>query len=251
MTDVALYQFAMSHYNEKARWGLDWKGIPHVRHSLLPGPHKLQMMRLSGQGQVPVLKDGSKIVHGSSAILAHLETLQAEPRLVPEDPALAEAALRIQGEFDAEVGPAVRLGRFFEVMPSSRYLASQFTHDKPRHTQLLYGAVFPLVKRLMASQMKLTAENAEIARRVTGEALDRVAEEAGPDGYLVGDAFTIADLTAASLLMPAIGPPGSPPVPPPSVEAETWMARWADHPGAAWVREIYVRHRGSSAEVSR
>lgn len=251
MSEIALYQFAVSHYNEKARWGLDWKGIPHVRHSLLPGPHKLQMMRLSRQDQVPVLTDGAEVVVGSSAILAHLEARQLEPRLVPEDPALAEAALRIQREFDSEVGPAVRLGRFFEVLPDSGYMAAQFTSDKPRHTQLLYRAVFPLVKRLMAGQMKLTAENAEPARRKTEEALDRVAKEAGSGGYLVGDSFTIADLTAASLLMPAIGPPGCPQLPPPSKEAANWAARWADHPGAAWVREIYVRHRGSSAEVGR
>ena len=163
MTDVALYQFAMSHYNEKARWGLDWKGIPHVRHSLLPGPHKLQMMRLSGQGQVPVLKDGSKIVHGSSAILAHLETLQAEPRLVPEDPALAQAALRIQGEFDAEVGPAVRLGRFFEVMPSSCYLASQFT---PR----IDDTARPDIDTTEAHRVYLTLLRAETHARLPDEA---------------------------------------------------------------------------------
>ena len=39
MTDVAgdrpvLWQFRFSHFNEKARWALDWKGIAHVRRSL-------------------------------------------------------------------------------------------------------------------------------------------------------------------------------------------------------------------------
>src|SRR5262249_57994767 len=32
-----LWQFRQSHYNEKARWVLDWKRIRHVRHSLSPG----------------------------------------------------------------------------------------------------------------------------------------------------------------------------------------------------------------------
>ena len=26
-----LWHFPISHYNEKARWALDWKRIPHVR----------------------------------------------------------------------------------------------------------------------------------------------------------------------------------------------------------------------------
>ena len=34
-----LLQFTFSHYNEKARWALDFKRVPHVRRSLIPGPH--------------------------------------------------------------------------------------------------------------------------------------------------------------------------------------------------------------------
>jgi hypothetical protein len=33
-----LWQFRLSHYNEKARWALDYKGIPHERRSLLLPP---------------------------------------------------------------------------------------------------------------------------------------------------------------------------------------------------------------------
>ena len=43
-----LFQFKVSHFNEKARWALDYKGIAHVRHSLLPGPQKAKMRKLSG-----------------------------------------------------------------------------------------------------------------------------------------------------------------------------------------------------------
>jgi glutathione S-transferase len=251
MSEVALYQFAMSHFNEKARWGLDWKRIPHRRHSLLPGPHKLQMMRLSGQDQVPVLKHGEDVIAGSAQILAHLEAFQPAAPLLPEDPALADEARRLQSEFDATLGPAVRLARFVEVMPNPGYFARQFTHDKSRATQLMYGAMFPLVKGLMTKQMNLSAENAVSARATMAETLDRLARDAAASDYLVGDRFSIADLTAAALLMPAVEPPGGPAVAlPRSTEAETWLARWADHPGAEWVREIYRRHRGESAEVA-
>ena len=56
---------------------------------------------------------------------------------------------------------------------------------------------------------------------------------------------------AASLLMvtcypaelhPALPEPRSPRLGP-------WLDRWAEHPGTAWVREMYRRHRGSSAEL--
>ncbi len=34
-----LYMFRKSHFNEKARWTLDLKALPHRRIALLPGPH--------------------------------------------------------------------------------------------------------------------------------------------------------------------------------------------------------------------
>ena len=43
-----LWQLQISHYNEKARWALDYKCVPHVRRSLLPGIHALVAHRLTG-----------------------------------------------------------------------------------------------------------------------------------------------------------------------------------------------------------
>ena len=58
MAPPTLFQFRASHFTEKARWALDWKGIPHVRHMLLPGPHLPRMLWMTGQQQVPVLVIG-------------------------------------------------------------------------------------------------------------------------------------------------------------------------------------------------
>ena len=44
-----LLQFPYSHFNEKARWALDHKRVPHQRRNLLPGPHAVQLKRLTGQ----------------------------------------------------------------------------------------------------------------------------------------------------------------------------------------------------------
>jgi len=73
----------------------------------------------------------------------------------------------------------------------------------------------------------------------------RVAEQTAASGYLVGASFSIADLTAASLLMPLAYPKGVQP-PPPEPRSEWirgWIARWEGHPGTAWVREMYRLHR--------
>ena len=37
--NIELYQFNFSTFNEKARWALDYKHVPHRKTTLLPGPH--------------------------------------------------------------------------------------------------------------------------------------------------------------------------------------------------------------------
>ena len=74
--------------------------------------------------------------------------------------------------------------------------------------------------------------------------MDRLESEVGISGYLVGDGFTVADLTAASLFTPVLTPPERPYAPTafaPAVQElrDELMAR----PGGAWIARMYARHR--------
>jgi glutathione S-transferase len=77
--------------------------------------------------------------------------------------------------------------------------------------------------------------------------------EVGSSGYLVGDRFSVADLTAAALFSPLVQPAELQyhlPSPfPPSIAA--YRQTLSDHGAFQWVTEIYSRHRGRSAEVAR
>jgi len=240
---IELFQFPGSHFNEKARWGLDWKQVAHERISLMPGPHMRTVKKLTGGTQTPVLRDEGRVIGGSTAILEHLEQRFPSPALVPADPSQRERALAIVHRFDEEVGPAVRLAKFFEVMEAD-YAVETFCRDQGALARGAYRAGFPLIWRVMRSNMQITAENAARALETTREAFDFVAKEPGPSGHLVGDAFTIADLTCAALLMPAVSTSEwGGPLDASTEKNRTWLARWADHPGAAWVRETYRRYR--------
>jgi len=250
MDDFDLYQFKQSHYNEKARWALDHKRLPHTRHSLLPGPHKFTVTRLSGQAQVPVLRHGRRVIAGSARIIDYLEQLVPEPSLYPHDANELARARKIQDWFDDEVGPAVRCAAFGELMDDPSYFARIFTNDRSSATRAIYRALLPVTQAVMKRDLGITPDAMEPARATVRTALDRVAEDSRATGYLVGNAFSVADLTAAALLMPAVQPPEGPTYPEPrSAVVDRWTGRWVDHPGAAWVRAIYSRHRGESAEV--
>ena len=251
MTTPELFQFRISHFNEKARWALDYKGIEHVRHSLLPGPHKITMKKVSGQEQVPVLRVDGRVIAGSNAIIDYVEARRPEPPLYPRDPELKRRALELQAKFDAEVGPAIRLAMFHDLLADSRYFTSLLTGGQPLVARVGYRAIFPLVRVLMGRQMQITAENAERARVVVRDAYDFVAKESAATGYLVGDRFSVADLTAAALLAPGVELDPSPfgnekPFAP---VLRAWWSRWQADPGVRWVKTIFARHRGTSKEI--
>jgi hypothetical protein len=54
MGEIELFQFTGSHFNEKARWGLDLKRVPHSRISLMPC---LSLAEWGGPEDVPTEKN--------------------------------------------------------------------------------------------------------------------------------------------------------------------------------------------------
>ncbi len=251
MSHPVLWQFRASHYNEKARWALDWKHIPHVRRTLLPGWHMPRALFLSRQTQVPVLvlEDGT-VIADSTRIIARLEARQPDPPLYPADADERRRALELEDFLDEEIGPHIRRAFFFAALDHTDFMVALFASGEPALTQSLYRAFFPVGRTLMRAAMGIDAPRAEASRRRVSAALDRLAAEIGPSGYLVGDRFSIADLTGAALLAPLLLPPEFPyPVPALPEPVARLRATWADHPAFVWAAGIYRRHRGDSAAV--
>lgn len=104
---------------------------------------------------------------------------------------------------------------------------------------------------LFVSNMGLRSDQLDAARRRLHAYFDRLEAEIGPSGYLVGDRFGVADLSAAAVMTAIIRPPEFPyPLPEPwPPELVAMRASVADRPGFRWVLEVYARHRGTSSEI--
>ena len=122
-----LWQFRASHFNEKARWALDWKGIRHERRSLLPGPHAPVVMWLTGQKSVPVLQIDGETIPDSTRIIATLERKQPAPPLYPLADAARRRALELEELFDEEIGIHLRRFVFNAVLPNTAFTADLMT----------------------------------------------------------------------------------------------------------------------------
>ncbi len=243
---MVLHQFVSSHFNEKARWALDWKRLPHTREDYLPGPHAVFIKKLSGQTKTPVLVIGDEVIAGSANLIDALETRCPEARLYPEDPEQRARALAIQRKFDAEVGPATRTAIFTVFIEEPDYLCETFSYSKSRAKQLAYRAALPLVRGQIAVANGVADEdNIRRALEISRDALDFVAKEVGPSGQLVGETFSIADLSCAALLAPLVNPkhPDMARREPVTERMQEFLAQWESHPGAQWVLEQYRRYR--------
>jgi len=246
-----LWHFRLSHYNEKARWALDWKRLPHRRQALLPGPHLPRVWWLTGQTKVPVLQIDGETVADSTRIIGALERRHPAPPLYPDDPAARARALALEDFFDEDLGPHVRRVGFHHLLPNTEKAIATLTVGESSTTRLLYGAVFPAVRTVMKRNLEIDAAHTEESRAKVTAALERVEAELDGRWYLVGDRFTVADLTAAALLAPLLRPPEFPyPLPPLEPSLADWRAALVDRPAFRWAAEMYRRHRGTSAEVS-
>jgi glutathione S-transferase len=245
-SDVVLWQLQISHYNEKVRWALDHKRIPHVRRSLLPGIHAIKAKRLTGDTETtPVLTLEGRSIGDSTRIIAALEGRWPEPPLYPEDEAERRRALELEDFFDEELGPHIRRAVYQELLPHPEMVLPLFTHGQPLPARALLRASFPLLRVGMRQKMRINPEAAEGSRRKVEEAMDRLEEEIGPSGYLVGDSFGVADLTAAALFYPVVLPAEFPypSVTEPPASAREYIDPLANRPGGEWVAEMYRRHR--------
>jgi len=243
-----LRQLEISHYNEKVRWALDYKRIPHIRRSLLPGPHTVKAERLTGDtSTTPVLTVDGRSIGDSTRIIAAIEERWPQPPLYPPDPNQRRRALELEEFFDEELGPHIRRAAYHELLPRPRLVVPLFTHGQPLPARILLRAGFPMLRAAMRRRFEISAATTEDSRARTIAAMDRLEHEISPSGFLVGESFTVADLTAAALFYPVVLPPEYPyPVTAEHDLPDSWREfsdPLAERAGGRWVAEIYRRHR--------
>ncbi len=249
-----LWQIKVSHYNEKARWALDFKQVPHRRRAPLPlfgsTPVALALTR---RPTFPVVQLDGKGIGDSTRIIAALEERYPDPPLYPADPQQRARALELEDFFDEQLGPYVRRLAFSITTRDPKLFYESVLPDSPPLARALLRPGAFVTTRLTRGRYGATRANEDEARAKILAAMDRIEAGVGPSRYLVGDAFSVADLAAAALSTPLLRPPGRQHLPPVAFPQplQSFCDELARRPAAAWVSEIYRRHRGVSAEIRR
>src|SRR5262249_32587308 len=206
------------------------------------------------QGKLPVLWLGGRAIADSTRIIGLLEEHRPEPPLYPRDTAMRQRALALEDDFDETLGPALRAAivtPLFRHDPdiALRVLTTGMGSKSSRSLQpplRIFPSFYRFRHRIMESDL-------EQDRAIVAAALDRIEHERQGRSYLVGETFTVADLTAAALLAPVLRPPEI--QYPLKVELPLYLENYRTtllrHPAAQWATDIYRLHRGYSAEIAK
>ena len=228
---IKLYQFCISHYSEKVRWALDFKGINYQPVNLLPGQHRKTILPLTGgESSVPVLDHDGEIVQGSSRILDYLDDSFPDNPLVPDDPGQKAKALAWEKRLDEEAGPAIRTWVYHYFLQRPKVVVPMLAAGTPFYNRILLSLAFSRVDEIMRESMKINQKTADQAQETLENLLTELAEVYGKQPFLAGEHFSRADITAGALLAPLFMPAQYPVPWPKSHKAprpvQAWLQDW-------------------------
>jgi glutathione S-transferase len=209
-TVTTLVTITLSHFCEKARWGLDRAGVAYREERHAPGFHALAVRRAGGRRGTPILATADGVIGDSTDILLWANAHAVKGReLYPDDPAARAEVLALEERFDEDLGPHVRRAIYFDLLPQRRLTLPLMTHGVPRHERILLPLLYGKLQQVMRSSMRIDAAGAQRSVERTMSVVDDVSRRLA-DGrrYLAGDRFGAADITFAALLAPAACPEG-------------------------------------------
>ena len=190
---MELFQFRHSAFCEKVHLLLCAKGLSYSVRDVTPGVGQLEVFQLSGQRQVPVLRDGEELIPDSTAIALHLEASHPEPPLLPADPQLRAQVLLLEDWADTALASAARLALLQGAAEDPVLRSALLPEATPSLLRNLVGAV---PGDLLGGMGQLLQNDRQSLIFALEQLLTLI--EQGP--YLVGSSASLADVAVAAQL---------------------------------------------------
>jgi glutathione S-transferase len=191
---LELHQFRHSAFCEKVRLVLAAKGLAYSVVEVSPGVGQFELVRLSGQRQVPVLVDGSEVIADSTAIAHFLETKQPDPALLPADAALKAQVLLLEDWADTALAAGARLALVQAAAADPVLRGGLLPDATPAPLRSLVGA---LPSGVLSGLGQVIDHGGMEQLRANLNQLCALVQQ---QPYLVGDRLSLADLAVVAQL---------------------------------------------------
>ncbi len=196
---LELYQFEVSQYSEKVRLILDYKGLEYRKIEVTPGMGQLELYKLSGQRQVPVLKDGETVVFDSTEIAFYLDRKYPEKPIIPADPLKRGQCLLIEEWADESIGLKGRIALIGALNQNPNFRTSILPKEVPDFLKNFVGAVPGDLLTALGTGVGFGQDAVKEANKALKQDLEALSLILEHQPYLVGDEITLADLAVAGL----------------------------------------------------
>lgn len=206
---LELYQFELSQYSEKVRLILDYKGLEYRKIEVTPGVGQLELLRLSGQRQVPVLKDGGTIVADSTEIAFYLERKYPEKPIIPTESRAKGLCLMMEEWADESLGLKGRKAFVGALNKYQNFRQSILPKETPDIFKTFIGAVPGELLDFLGAGVGFGGDAVKEAQTSLKQDLEALCLILRDSPYLVGDRPTLADFAVAGLSIVLKFPNGS------------------------------------------
>lgn len=205
---LILHQFPISHFSEKIRWALDFKGLDYQLNNYAPGFHAKPIQRLAKKTSVPVLEHDGAFIQGSAQIIDYLDEHFPQNPLTPNDPELSAEAREWEAYADKHIGYNSMRYTYHYMFERPSIVFSMWGQGVPFWRVWVYKLVQKKLIPFARRYMKVNEETAAAARAQLLEALDKISQRLQTNDVLVGGQFTRADIAVAALMAPLFMPEG-------------------------------------------
>jgi glutathione S-transferase len=200
---ICLYQLHWSHYVEKVRWALDFKGLAWQAVDIDPFS-KREMRHLQGRpALVPTLHDPATgtVIGESTRILEYLEHTYPTPPLYCDS---REEIKRWMLWLDSTLGLAARRLAYTQIaLEYPEYLPNLFL-PKMAAKGLKADLAGKIIAGVLTRRFRFRYNRTDRVFEQLEQCLLLAAERLSAREYLVGERFTAADLTLAALMRPVV-----------------------------------------------
>lgn len=204
---IELYQLRWSHYVEKVRWALDFKGLSWRAIDVV-AYRKDEMRRFPCAQTVPLINDVATgtAISDSSPIMRYLDETYPEHPLFPDDPVERERAWQWMLRLDSTLGLfARRLGYTQLIMECPQILPQLFMPHAWRGLFSRRGwraIAAPVLGMMLTKRFRFDRNRQDRIYEQLEALLLLLADRLTHKAFLVGERLGAVDITLASLLRP-------------------------------------------------
>ncbi len=196
---LELYQFELSQYSEKVRLILDYKGLEYRKIEVTPGIGQVELFRLTGQRQVPVLKDGNKYIVDSTEIAKYLDSQYPDRPLIPQDSKQRGLCLMMEEWADESIGIKGRKALFAAISQDQNLRRALLPTSTPDVLKTVVEGVPSDVLKLLGFGVGYSPDAIQRAIADLKQDLEALCLLLADSPYLIGDQPTLADFAVAGL----------------------------------------------------